>query len=68
MVKTLGFHSRGRDSIHGLRTKNLDSNDNPICKTAKETQMERTDFWILWEKARVGQYERIALKHVDYHM
>ena len=21
-----------------------------------------------WEKARVGQYERIALKHVYYHM
>ena len=24
-----------------------DGNDNPICKTAKETQMYRTDFWIL---------------------
>ena len=36
MVKTLGFHSRGRDSIHGLRTKNLDSNDNPICRTARD--------------------------------
>ena len=22
-----------------------DSNDNPICKTEKETQMYRTDFW-----------------------
>ena len=29
-------------------------NDNPICKTEKETQMYRTDFWTLWEKARVG--------------
>ena len=27
--------------------------DNPICKTEKETQMYRTDFWTLWEKARV---------------
>ena len=27
-------------------------NDNPICKTEKETQMYRTDFWTLWEKAR----------------
>ena len=24
-----------------------DSNDNPICKTEKETQMYRTDFWTL---------------------
>ena len=22
--------------------------DNPICKTEKETQTYRTDFWILW--------------------
>ena len=29
-------------------------NDNPICKTEKETQVYRTDFWTLWEKARVG--------------
>ena len=26
----------------------------PICETAKETQMYRTVFWTLWEKARVG--------------
>ena len=31
-----------------------DGNDNPICKTEKETQMYRTDFWTLWEKVRVG--------------
>ena len=45
-----------------------DGNDDPICKTAKETQMYRTVFWTLWEKARVGWLERIALKHVYYHM
>ena len=28
--------------------------------------MYRTDFWALWEKARVGWSERIALKHVYY--
>ena len=39
-------------------------NDNPICKIAKETQMNRRVFWILWEKARVGWSGRIALKHV----
>ena len=37
-----------------------DGNDNPICKTEKETQMYRTDFGTLWEKVRVGCSERIA--------
>ena len=26
--------------------------------------MYRTDFWTLWEKVRVGRFERIALKCV----
>ena len=26
----------------------------------KETQMYRADFWALWEKARVGCFERTA--------
>ena len=34
----------------------------------KETQIYRTDFWTLWEKARVGCSERTALKHVYYQM
>ena len=42
--------------------------DNPACDTAKEKQMYRTVFWTLWEKARVAWFERIALKHVLYHM
>ena len=25
-------------------------NDNPVCETAKETQMYRTVFWTLWER------------------
>ena len=29
-------------------------NNNPVCKTEKETQMYRTDFWTLWEKEKVG--------------
>ena len=28
--------------------------------------MYRTDFWILWEKARVGCFERTASEHVYY--
>ena len=39
-----------------------------MFKAAKEKQMQRTDFWTLWEKVRVGQFERVALKHVCYHM
>ena len=31
-----------------------DGNNNPVCETAKETQMCRTVFWTLWERARVG--------------
>ena len=47
-----------------------DGNDNPICRTEKETQISllETDFWTLWEKARVGWSERIALKHVYYQV
>ena len=28
-----------------------DGNDNPVCETAKETQMYKTIFWTLWERA-----------------
>ena len=35
-----------------------------ICKTEKETQMYRTDFGTLWEKARVGCFERTASKYI----
>ena len=49
--------------IHGIQK---DGNDNPMCKTEKETQMYRTDFRTLWEKARVGCFERTASKHVYY--
>ena len=29
-------------------------NDNPVCETAKETQMYRIVFWTLWERERGG--------------
>ena len=32
----------------------------------KKTQIYRTVFWTLWEKARVGCFKRTALKHVYY--
>ena len=40
--------------IYGIQK---DGNDNPVCKTEKETQMYKTDFWTLWEKARVGCFK-----------
>ena len=33
-----------------------------------KTLMYRTVFWTLWERARVGWFGRMALKHVYYHM
>ena len=44
------------------------ANDNLICKTEKETQIYRTDFWTLWEKVRMGCFERTASKHVYYQV
>ena len=35
-------------------------------KQNKKTQMYRTEFWNLWEKARVGCLERTASKHAYY--
>ena len=51
--------------IYGIQK---DANDNPVCETAKQTQMYRTVFWTLQEKVGVRCFERIALKHVYYHM
>ena len=60
-----GLQSMG---LQRVRLDWADGNDDPICETAKEIQMQRTDFWTLWEKVSVGWFERIALKHVYYHM
>jgi len=34
----------------------------------QKRQLYWTVFWTLWERARVGWYGRMALKHVNYHM
>jgi len=39
-----------------------------VYETAKETLMYRTVLWTLWERERVGRFERITLKHVKYHV
>ena len=35
-------------------------------KKKKKTQIYRTVFWTLWEKARVGCFKRTASNHVYY--
>ena len=40
--------------IYGIQK---DGNDNPVCETAKETQMYRTVFWTLWERERGDDLE-----------
>ena len=57
-----------KDQYSRLKHIYKDGNDNPICKTEKETQMYRTEFWTLWEKARVGWSERRALKYIHYQV
>ena len=37
--------------IYGIQK---DGNDDPVCETAKETQMCRVDFWTQRERERVG--------------
>ena len=51
--------------IYGIQK---DGNNNLICETVTETQMYRRVFWTLWEKARVGSFERIALKRILSYM
>ena len=47
--------------IYGI---SKDGNHNPVCETAKETQMYGTVFWTLWERERVGRFGGMTLKHV----
>ena len=51
--------------VYGIQ-KN--STDEPICTVAIETQINRTDLWTQQRKQRVGRTERVALKHLHYHM
>ena len=39
-----------------------------VRQQKRHRYIKRTDFWTLWEKVRVGWFERTALKHVYYHM
>ena len=62
------YKKNNHNEIHCVFFTQKDGNHNPICKTEKETQMYKTDFWTLWEKARVRGSERTASKHVYYQV
>ena len=38
----------------GSAVKNPPANDDPVCKTAKKTQMCIADFWTQRDRERVG--------------
>ena len=55
-----------RSTVHG-GPKELDMTERLTHQFSNlGTQMYRTEFWTLWEKARVGCFERTASKHVYY--
>ena len=50
--------------IYGIQK---DDTDELICRTALETQTQRTDLLTMWEKKWEGWIERVTLKHINYH-
>ena len=50
--------------IYGIQKNGT---DEPICRTGIEKQIQRTDFGYRG-KQRVEPIERVALKHIYYHM
>ena len=51
-MQKMDIHKHMKSNMPSKNQK--DGNNNPICKTEKETQMYRTDFWTLQEKAEGG--------------
>ena len=50
-------------------TKQVEEKINFSCfkfPSGKETEKYGTDFWTLWERARLGFFKRTASKHVYY--
>ena len=50
--------------IYGIQK---DGNDNPVCETAKETQMLEQPLGSVGE-GEAGMMWEMVLKHVNYHM
>ena len=45
-----------------------DGTDEPVCRAAMQAQTQRTDFGHRVGNERVGQMEKVAWKHIHYHM
>ena len=54
VMKPLRFSIYSWIRFGKLRISRICPFQHPICKTEKETQMHRTDFWTRWEKVSVG--------------
>ena len=48
--------------IYGIQKNGIDE----PCSAAIETQMQRTDVWTQLWREKVGQTERVVLKHIPY--
>ena len=46
--------AESEEELKSLLMKVKEDYHNPVCETAKETQVYRTDFWTLRERERVG--------------
>ena len=51
--------------IYGIQK---DSNEQLYIQDSKRDTVIKNRFWTMWEKARVGQYEGIAFKHIYCHI
>ena len=57
-----------RTRLKWLSSSSSSSSRMMVTITLYARQMYRTVFWTLWERARVGWFGRMALKHVYYYM
>ena len=68
MNRPRGYHTKLRKSEKdkSVTTYMWNIKNNDINELIYKTEIDHTDFWTLWEKARVGCSERTASKHVYY--
>ena len=56
------YYIKRKQFIYGIQK---DGTDEPICKAHGDAVR---DLWTQRGKERVGRIERVALKHMHYHM
>ena len=55
-------------SLAGYSLQGHKGSDMTEFHFTMETQTQRRELWTQWGKKNMGQIERVALKHVHYHM